>query len=155
ARDVLDPGTPHRCGSHRQNRAELKIPRGDGPFPVVILIHGGYWRARYGKAVMRPLAGDLARRGFATWIIEYRRIGRGQGGGWPATFDDVGDAIDHLATIEDARLDLDDVTVIGHSAGGHLALWACSRENSPITFRRVIAQAPVVNLVATPAAEDL
>ena len=155
ARDVLDPGVPHRYGPHRQHRAELKLPRGDGPFPVVVLVHGGYWRARYGKAVMRPLACDLARRGFATWNIEYRRIGRGQGGGWPATFDDVGNAIDHLAQIDDPRLDLDDVTLIGHSAGGHLALWATSREDSAVTFRRVIAQAPVVNLTVTPAARDL
>src|SRR4051812_9405698 len=104
---------------------------------------------------MKGACADLARRGFAAWNVEYRRIGRGQGGGWPATFDDVGNAIDHLAEIDDARLDMDDVSVIGHSAGGQLALWAASREGSPVTVRRVIAQAPVVNMVATPAAGEL
>jgi acetyl esterase/lipase len=140
----------HRYGPHRQNRADLHVPRdGGGPFPVVVLIHGGYWRATYGKVVMKPLAADLVRRGFATWNIEYRRIGRGQGGGYPATFDDVAAAIGHLAELGDSRLDLDDVTFIGHSAGGHLALWAASRNGEAgIDPKRVIAQAPITNLVS-------
>jgi acetyl esterase/lipase len=118
----------HRYGSHRQNRADLYVPRdGTAPHPVVVLIHGGYWRATYGKVVMKPLAADLVRRGYATWNIEYRRIGRRQGGGYPMTFDDVAAAIDLLAGLGDDRLDFDDVTLIGHSAGGHLALWATSR----------------------------
>jgi acetyl esterase/lipase len=140
----------HRYGAHRQNRADLYVPRdGEAPFPVVVLIHGGYWRATYGKIVMKPLAADLVRRGFATWNIEYRRIGRRQGGGYPTTFDDVARAIDHLASLDDPRLDLDDVTLIGHSAGGQLALWATSREDSKVRFRRVIAQAPITNLATT------
>jgi acetyl esterase/lipase len=141
----------HRYGPHRQNRADLHVPRdGDAPVPVVVLIHGGYWRATYGKIVMKPLAADLVRRGFATWNIEYRRIGRRQGGGYPATFDDVSAAINRLAELDDERLDLSDVTYIGHSAGGHLALWAASRdEESRIEPTRVIAQAPITNLVRT------
>jgi acetyl esterase/lipase len=140
----------HRYGSHRQNRADLHVPRdGDGPHPVAVLVHGGYWRAFYGKVVMKPLAADLVRRGFATWNIEYRRIGRRQGGGYPATFDDVANAIDYLASLDDKRLDLNDVTFIGHSAGGHLALWAASRNGkSEIAPTRVIAQAPITDLVA-------
>jgi acetyl esterase/lipase len=146
----------HRYGGHRQNRADLHVPRdGSGPFPVVILIHGGSWRATYGKIVMKPLAADLVRRGYATWNIEYRRIGRHQGGGYPMTFDDVASAIDYLASLDDPRLDLDDVTVIGHSAGGHLALWAATRDDSAIAFSRVIAQAPVTNLVAIDLAHEL
>jgi acetyl esterase/lipase len=140
----------HRYGSHRQNRADLYVPRdGSGPHPVVVLLHGGYWRATYGKIVMKPLAADLVRRGYAAWNVEYRRIGRHQGGGYPMTFDDVAAGIDLLASIGDERLDLGDVTLIGHSAGGHLALWAASRDDSGVQFSRVIAQAPITNLVAT------
>ena len=102
---------------------------GPGPHPVMVLIHGGSWQKRYGKIVMRGLAGDLVRRGWAVWNIEYRRLG--DGGGWPATFEDVAAAIDHLATLGDPRLDLDRVTLLGHSAGGHLALWAAGRPNLP------------------------
>jgi len=140
----------HRYGPHRQNRADLHVPRdGDGPFPVAVLVHGGYWRAFYGKVVMKPLAADLVRRGFATWNIEYRRIGRRQGGGYPSTFEDVANAIDYLTHLEDRRLALDDVTFIGHSAGGHLALWAASRNgDSRVEPARVIAQAPITDLVA-------
>jgi dipeptidyl aminopeptidase/acylaminoacyl peptidase len=96
---------------------------------------------------MRAVCADLARRGFAAWNVEYRRIGRGQGGGWPATLDDVGAAIDHLASLDDARLDLaDGVTAVGHSAGGQLALWAASRVDPLVPVRRVVAQAAVCNL---------
>ena len=140
----------HRYGPHRQNRADLHVPRdGNGPHPVAVLLHGGYWRAFYGKVVMKALAADLVRRGVATWNVEYRRIGRKQGGGYPATFDDVANGIDYLATLEDRRVDLDNVTFIGHSAGGHLALWAASRNGKArIEPARVIAQAPITNLVA-------
>jgi acetyl esterase/lipase len=154
ARDVVARTEPYRYGGHRQNRADLHIARGRGPYPVVILVHGGYWRATWGKVVMKPVAADLVRRGFAVWNIEYRRIGRGQGGGYPTTFDDVRAAIDHLADLDDPRLDLSDVTLIGHSAGGHLALWAASRDEGRVRPCRVIAQAPICDLAATgPAAE--
>ena len=94
----------------------------------MVVIHGGSWQARYGKVVMRGLVADLLRRGWAAWNIEYRRVGNG--GGWPATFADVAAAIDHLDTI-DAPLDLARCSVLGHSAGGHLALWAASRGSLP------------------------
>lgn len=93
----------------------------------MVVIHGGNWRARYGKIVTKPIAIDLVRRGVAAWNIEYRRVGRGQGGGWPATFDDVAAAIDLLHSVARGRLDLGDVRAVGHSAGGQLALWAASR----------------------------
>jgi acetyl esterase/lipase len=116
------------------------------------LLHGGSWQHRYGKVVMRGLAADLLRRGWAVWNIEYRRLG--DGGGWPATFEDVALAIDHLRSL-DAPLDLASVGVLGHSAGGHLALWAASREKLPagapgagpaIRPTRAIGQAPVCDL---------
>ena len=126
-RDLLTAPRSYRYGTdHRCQQADLYLPAGSGPHPVVVVIHGGAWTAGYGKVVMRALAGNLARRGFAAWNIEYRRIGRGQGGGWPATFVDVAAAIDTLATVP-APLDLRRVTFFGHSAGGQLALWAAGR----------------------------
>jgi acetyl esterase/lipase len=96
---------------------------------------------------MKGACADLARRGVAAWNVEYRRIGRGQGGGWPMTFDDVSAAIDHLAALEDPRLDLSEgVTALGHSAGGQLALWSASRRDARVPVRRVVAQAAVCNL---------
>jgi acetyl esterase/lipase len=96
---------------------------------VIVLIHGGSWQKRYGKIFTRALAGDVRRRGFAVWNIEYRRVGAG--GGWPNTFADVAAAIDQLAVLSDPRLDLNRVTFVGHSAGGQLALWAAGRPNLP------------------------
>src|SRR4051794_3429831 len=146
--DLFAHSEQHRYGPSRQNRCDLYVPRdGHGPHPIVVLIHGGYWRAKYGKLVMKPLAADLVRRGYAAWNIEYRRIGRRQGGGYPMTFDDVAGAIDYLGSLDDDRLEMGDVTAIGHSAGGHLALWGASRSDSAVEFARVIALAPITNLV--------
>jgi acetyl esterase/lipase len=153
--DFLRRGRSHSYGPHRSQRAELHIPARAGPHPVMVLIHGGSWRVRYGKVVMRGLVGDLLRRGWAAWNIEYRRLG--DGGGWPATFEDVAAAIDHLQQV-DAPLDLTSVCVLGHSAGGHLALWAAARDKlpsgapgqlpggPPVRLRQAIAQAGVCDL---------
>jgi acetyl esterase/lipase len=131
------------------------VPVGHGPHPVVVTIHGGYWRSRYGKWALRGMAGDLRRRGFAVWNIEYRRLGRG--GGWPATFDDVGAAIDRLADVGERELDLDSVAAVGHSAGGQLALWATARRDARVPIARVAALAAVCDMVAAgePARELL
>src|SRR5579862_3352292 len=130
ARAVLDVAAPHRThrygAVHRCQVADLHLPRRAGPHPVLVLIHGGSWSVGYGRIVMRALAADAARRGYAAWNIEYRRIGRDQRGGWPATFEDVAAAIDHLARLQ-TPLDLERVAVMGHSAGGQLALWAAGR----------------------------
>jgi acetyl esterase/lipase len=120
---------------------------------VTVVIHGGFWRAQYGKGVSKGVAADLARRGRAAWNIEYRRLGKG--GGWPATFDDVAAAIDGLAGLDHPRLDLGDVSAVGHSAGGQLALWAASRKDSEVTLGRVAAQAAPSDLRAAGAAVDL
>jgi acetyl esterase/lipase len=128
--DLLKRPQRYRYGEARSQRVDLFQPDPPGPHPVAILIHGGGWEARYGKSLMRGLAGDLTRRGWAVWNIEYRRVGRGQGGGWPATFEDVATAVDLLDRV-DAPLDLSRVVVIGHSAGGQLALWAASRVHLP------------------------
>jgi acetyl esterase/lipase len=145
---VARPSSRHRYGSHRWARADLYVPEGDGPFPVAVALHGGYWRAKYSKRLMKAVCADLARRGVAAWNVEYRRIGRGQGGGWPATFDDVAVAIDHLAVLADPRLDLGSVTAVGHSAGGQLALWAASRDDAAVPVQRVVAQAAVCDVAA-------
>jgi acetyl esterase/lipase len=154
-RDFLKAGRTYRYGADRSQVADLYLPRGVGPHPVIVLVHGGSWSRRYGRIVMRGLAGDLLRGGRAVWNIEYRRLGNG--GGWPSTFEDVAAAIDLLATV-DAPVDLRRVDMIGHSAGGHLALWAASRPLLPagapgaiggepaIRFQRVISQAGVCDL---------
>jgi acetyl esterase/lipase len=158
-RDVLlKRGRTVSYGPDRSQCADLYRPLGHAgrPRPVMILVHGGSWRARYSRIVMRGLAGDLVRRGWAVWNIEYRRVGNG--GGWPATFEDVALAIDHLPELEDPLLDLERVSILGHSAGGHLALWAAGRERLPagaagcidgeprVQLRRTIALAAVCDL---------
>ncbi len=130
ALDLLARRRRHRYGPHPSQAADLHLPGGPGPHPVAVVIHGGSWRARYGKLVTRPLAADLARRGWAAWNIEYRRVGPGAGGGWPGTFLDVAAAIDVLTEL-DASLALERAVVVGHSAGGHLALWAAGRDRLP------------------------
>ena len=123
---------------------------------MAITIHGGYWRAKWGRWVLRPMARDLNRYGFAAWNIEYRRMGRGQGGGWPQTFGDVGAAVDHLQALGDPRLDLDaGVVLVGHSAGGQLALWAASRDDGKVPVARVAALAPVTQMAYADAAHEL
>ena len=137
----------HRyAGDHPVQVADLHVPRGAGPFPVAAVVHGGYWGATYGKLTTRPVCIDLARRGWAAWNVEYRRLGRGQGGGWPATFDDLANAMDHLAALADPRLDLGRVVLVGHSAGGQLALWAAGRRDPVVAAGCVAALAPVTDL---------
>ncbi|MGI8633658.1 MAG: alpha/beta hydrolase family protein [Solirubrobacterales bacterium] len=121
-----------RFGDHRLNVADVVVPDGEGPHPVAVLLHGGYWQSTWSRWYMRHLARDLARRGWVAWNLEYRRLGGGQGGGWPKTFDDVAGGIDAVADVADALdLDLSRVAAIGHSAGGHLALWGAARPQFP------------------------
>lgn len=118
----------HRYGDHAAQFCELALPRGPGPFPVAVLIHGGFWQAQYDRKLEWLLFRSLRRRGFAVWNMEYRRLGAG--GGWPMTFEDVAAGFDALAGQTD-RLDLDRVVTIGHSAGGHLATWIAARHKLP------------------------
>lgn len=112
---------------------ELWLPRGRGRHPVIVLIHGGCWRADLpGTELMDYMAADLRDRGYAVWNLEYRRIGH-PGGGYPGTFQDIAAGLDHLRAIAPQhRLDLRRVAVSGHSAGGHLALWAAARDRLPV-----------------------
>ena len=140
-------GALHRYGTHRSQVAELSLPDGPGPHPVVVLIHGGCWRQRYDRHLMDALAADLAGRGWAAWNVEYRRVGPGGGGGWPETGADVAVAIDHLEDL-DAPLDLNRVAGVGHSAGGHLALWAAQRQGADVLLTAVVGQAAISDLDA-------
>ena len=121
----LPPAPVVRYGDHPDQVANLHPPAAEGgPWPVVVLIHGGFWRAGWDRTLMTPLARDLAANGFLAWNVEYRRVGQ-QGGGWPGTLLDAAAAVDALATVEQA--DAARVAVVGHSAGGHLALWLAAR----------------------------
>lgn len=138
-----------------------EIPAGKRHRGVVVVIHGGYWRAQYGAELGEPLARDLADHGIAAWNLEYRRAGNG--GGWPGTFDDVLAGIDKLAALaEPHSLDLSRVAALGHSAGGHLAVWAAGRDrlgplgpvegtqlankNDGVRLTGVVSQSGVLNL---------
>ena len=119
-------------GEDSSQYGELRVPTDPGPHPVVVLIHGGCFKAAY--ATLRDLApmGDaLKADGIATWNIEYRRLGQ-PGGGWPGTYLDVSKGIDHLRALAGRHdLDLGRVVLLGHSAGGHLAMWAAARARVP------------------------
>jgi acetyl esterase/lipase len=105
--------------------ANLHLPsREGGPWPCVVLVHGGFWRSGWDRTLMTPLAVDLAHRGLASWNVEYHRVGQ-EGGGWPGTLEDVAAAVDHLA--EQPEVDSSRAATCGHSAGGHLALWLAGR----------------------------
>jgi acetyl esterase/lipase len=110
---------------------DLRLPQGAGPHPVAIVLHGGFWRAQYGLEYAGHMCVAFARAGIATWNLEYRRIGN-PGGGWPETFLDVALGADHLRTLaKKYPLDLKRVISVGHSAGGHLALWLAARPRIP------------------------
>jgi acetyl esterase/lipase len=107
--------------------AELTVPEGE-PKGTVVYFHGGFWRARYDLSLGRPIASSLARHGWATLNVEYRR--NELGGGFPETFDDVDAA---FALLAGTGLESSPVVAMGHSAGGHLAAWAASRDRQPET----------------------
>lgn len=112
--------------------AELWLPSGTGPHPVVVLVHGGCWRSALpGAELVRFVASWLRESGIAVWSIEYRRLGQ-KGGGYPGTFLDAANGADHIKKIApDYNLDLSRAIAVGHSAGGHLALWLAGRHRLP------------------------
>jgi acetyl esterase/lipase len=130
-------------GADPNQFAEIRLPKTKGPFPVVMNIHGGFWRAKYDLAHAGHLCAALTAKGCATWNIEYRRVGN-PGGGWPGTFEDVRKACRYLPQIA-KRYDLDParMLVMGHSAGGQLALSLAAHEPS---LKRVISLAGVLDL---------
>jgi acetyl esterase/lipase len=156
------------CGEEPVNRSDRTIRYGDDAsqfaeifYPdgqsrgVVVVIHGGFWRAAYDASLGRPLAHSLAEEGWTAWNLEYRRVGpagSGGGGGSPQTLDDVAAGIDALADVD--GLDTSRVITLGHSAGGHLATWAASRgrferwQPERVRVTGVVSQAGVLDLRA-------
>jgi acetyl esterase/lipase len=160
-REILDMPAPPadarlHYGPDPLQFGDLRLPQGAGPHPVAIVLHGGFWRARYTLEYAGHLCAALTRAGFATWNLEYRRIGN-PGGGWPATFLDAALGADYLRTLaKKYPLDLKNVISLGHSAGGHLALWLAARHRippgdtlasaDPIALRGAVPLAGVVDL---------
>lgn len=168
----VDPDAIASYGDHPDQVIDFYAARGEagpgGPAPLVVLLHGGAWRAPYDRRHVTPFADFLARRGFAVANVEYRRgaedaAGRSGGGPvagrWPETFDDVAAALDALpALVREALPQADPrrIVLTGHSAGGHLALWAAARHvlpadapwrtGRPAPLRGVVALAPIADL---------
>jgi acetyl esterase/lipase len=136
--------------AHAQVAEIWRPPQAAGALPVVALLHGGFWRPLYTKRLMQRMAAAVVAHGWAAYNIEYRRVGRFGGGGWPATFEDVHAAVDALAEVD--GIDLHRVVTCGHSAGGHLAMWAGSTRTTAtartpvVPVRAAISLAGVVDL---------
>jgi len=162
------PAAPadHRIayGAEPLQFGELRLPAtGNALVPIVVLLHGGCWRSAYDLRHISPAAAAITSTGVATWTIEYRRLGDAVGG-WPGTFHDVAQAVDHVRTLA-GRFPVDTMRVVlaGHSAGGQLALWAASRRASdranipalsayPLRVSGVISLAGITDLAAYGAA---
>lgn len=142
-------------GEHPAQFGDLFLPAGHGPHPLLILIHGGCWRAQYDLEPMSSLADALRRLGMAVWSLEYRRLGAG--GGWPETFADIATGADLLYSLaKTVDLDLGRVVAAGHSAGGQLALWLAARKQLPATNPlRGTTPLPVGAVLALAALADL
>jgi len=146
-------------GSYLQNFVDIRFPKGTGPFPVLLVIHGGFWLSSYDLAHMGHLCAAFTSKGVVTCNLEYRRIGD-SGGAWPGTFQDVAAAVDFTFDMMsgDPRFDVTKTVALGFSAGGHLALWLSARnrigEGSPLRsrpkglFRGVVSLAGVADLRA-------
>jgi acetyl esterase/lipase len=129
---VTPPTATERYGTDPLQYGELRLPSGKGPFPVVVIVHGGCWTSGFATLTyMSPLAADLAAKGVATWNVEYRQVGD-PGAGWPGSFLDWAAATDYVRHLARTYpLDLSRVVVTGHSAGAHAALWLASRDRLP------------------------
>jgi acetyl esterase/lipase len=165
-RPARKPDLVVHYGDGADQVADVHLPRrwsgreaGSGGWPpLIIFLHGGFWRPEYGREHTAPLAEALAEDGFAVCAPEYRRTGQA-GGGWPGTFDDVATAVDRLPGIlveaTGGQVDMRRVVVAGHSAGGHLALWAAGRHLLPVGSRWRSERPVGKGVVALAAVADL
>ena len=130
-RERPQPSTTIRYGEDQMQLVDLWLPDGKGRHPTVIMVHGGCWQTEIAdRRIMNWIAEDLRRRGIAVWNIDYRGVDR-EGGGYPGTFQDVAAAADALRAHAPAhKLDISPLVAIGHSAGGHLALWLAARRSA-------------------------
>ena len=114
------------------NVGDLWLPSGPGPHPTVLMVHGGCWQTDIAdRTIMNWIAADLQRRGIAVWNIDYRGVDR-PGGGYPGTYLDAAAAVDSLRAVGPRfNLDISRLVAVGHSAGGHLALWLAGRKRLP------------------------
>ena len=167
-RELLEmPAQRYYYGSQLPQFGDLRLPKGKGPHPVAIVIHGGAWGSAVSLHYIASLSAALTCAGVATWNIEYRRLGGG--GGWPQTFQDVGAAADFLRDLATRfPLDLNRVVATGHSAGGHLSPWLAARHRlrpgdtlyvpNPLPLRGVVPLAGPADLarfiVAVPRFES-
>jgi acetyl esterase/lipase len=148
-RDVLNrtgspPDAEIRYGPEPEQIADLRLPSRRGQVALVVLLHGGFWRSEYDRTHVRPMADGLAEAGYGVATPEYARTGAG--GGWPSTFDDVRLAVARMPVLVGDSVDVGDVVLVGHSAGGHLALW-CACLGLPDAYAGAVALAPVADLV--------
>lgn len=129
---VLPPaGIRIPYGDAPEQFGELRVPPGPGPFPVVVVVHGGWWREKFNLGYAGHLSAALTSDGFASWNIEYRRVGS-PNGGYPNLLNDVTSALNKLTGIADEyALDLSRIVVTGHSAGGHIAAWLAAKQSHP------------------------
>ena len=152
------PAADHQIpyGDDPQEFGELRLPKGPGPYPVAIVIHGGCWLSEYNLHHIASFSAALTGLGIATWSLEYRRVGNA-GGGWPGTFADIARGSDYLRVLaRDYPLDLGRIVAVGHSAGGQLALWLAARHRlrrdsplflgEPLRLGGVVSLAGVVDL---------
>jgi acetyl esterase/lipase len=153
ALEARAPDLSLRYGSEAPQTAALWLPpaRIGGPAPVLVLVHGGCWLSDYSAAHVYPLAAELASDGYAVYVPEYRRVGE-SGGGWPGTPADLVSSLDALAELDDPRLALSRTLLLGHSAGGHLALWLAARDPAlvtpPLKILGAVGLAPITDLAA-------
>jgi len=162
--DLLERERPKESAEIRYGESALQIvdlwlPKGKGPHPTVLMVHGGCWQTEIAdRRIMNWIADDLRKRGIAVWNIDYRGVDR-EGGGYPGTFLDAAAAADALKT-HSARYDLDPsrLVAVGHSAGGHLALWLAGRNRlpaaSPLRTGNPLAIPTVISLGGLPDLEE-
>jgi acetyl esterase/lipase len=135
-----EPDSTIAYGDDQMQKADLWLPAGPGPHPTVLMVHGGCWQTEIAdRRIMNWIAANLRKRGIAVWNIDYRGVDR-DGGGYPGTFADAAAAADALrAHAARYRLDIRPLVAVGHSAGGHLALWLAARRSA-----KALAPGPLI-----------
>ncbi|HEX6375524.1 MAG TPA: alpha/beta hydrolase [Allosphingosinicella sp.] len=123
-----EPDATLAYGPDQMQKVDVWLPAGEGPHPTALMVHGGCWQTEIAdRRIMNWIADDLRKRGIAVWNIDYRGVDR-SGGGYPGTFADAAAAADALrGHAARYRLALSPLVAVGHSAGGHLALWLAAR----------------------------